>query len=76
MHFVQSVPATIDGMLGGFADLTTRDVAASLDFLRPFLSVVSCGMYPILCVPIYLLIIAAIADRIATVFYLLNSCLE
>ncbi|XP_065902108.1 N-terminal Xaa-Pro-Lys N-methyltransferase 1-like [Dysidea avara] len=39
----EAVPATINGMLGGFADLTTRDVTASLDFLRPFLSVVGGG---------------------------------
>ena len=47
---LQAVPATLNGMLGGFSNLTTPDVAASLTFLTPFLRVVSIYLYASLVV--------------------------
>jgi protein N-terminal methyltransferase len=33
----KGIPATIDGMLGGFGKLTDRDCMDSLQFIQPFL---------------------------------------
>lgn len=39
-HFVpQGVPATVDGMLGGFGQLSNTDAASSRKFIQPFMKV-------------------------------------
>jgi len=40
--FLQGIPATVDGMLGGFSRLSGTDIAASKKFLLPFLQASSC----------------------------------
>lgn len=36
---VQAVPATVDGMLGGFGQLSSTDAASSRRFIQPFMQV-------------------------------------
>lgn len=38
-NYWETIPPTIDGMLGGFPEVSTVDVKTSLVFLRPFLTV-------------------------------------
>ena len=35
----QAVPATVDGMLGGFGQLSSTDAASSRRFIQPFMKV-------------------------------------
>lgn len=37
-NYWETIPPTIDGMLGGFPEVSTVDVKTSLAFLRPFLT--------------------------------------
>lgn len=35
----KEIPATVDGMLGGFGQISGEDINGSLEFLKPFLTV-------------------------------------
>lgn len=35
----QGIPATVDGMLGGFGNISSTDIAGSKNFLLPFIEV-------------------------------------
>ena len=35
----EGIPATVDGMLGGFSHISSTDIAGSTKFLRDFISV-------------------------------------
>lgn len=37
-----NIPATVDGMLGGFEKISPTDINGSRAFLRPFLKVSTC----------------------------------
>ena len=39
VSFSQAVPATVDGMLGGFGQLSSTDAASSRRFIQPFMKV-------------------------------------
>ena len=47
-HIYQKVPATVDGMLGGYARISPTDIRDSKKFLKPFLEVLIllCVKYP------------------------------
>ena len=38
-QIVQSVPATVNGVMGGFANLSSCDITGSKKFLLPFIQV-------------------------------------
>lgn len=35
----ESIPPTVDGMLGGFAKISPTDINGSREFIRPFITV-------------------------------------
>ena len=39
LYFCQSIPATVDGMLGGYAHISPTDITDSKKFLKSFLEV-------------------------------------
>ena len=38
-EYWKGIPATVDGMLGGFGGISGTDINGSLQFLKPFLTV-------------------------------------
>ena len=39
LYFFQSIPATVNGMLGGYAHISSTDIKDSKKFLKSFLEV-------------------------------------
>lgn len=44
------IPRTVDGMLGGYGNISGVDIEGSLNFLKPFLTVSLCASFDWCCV--------------------------